>query len=333
MRVLIIGGTVFVGRHLTNALQGRGHDVVMLNRGKAAAEAFPGVERLVGDRAVDVARLGDRHFDAVVDTCGFVPQVVALSARYLAERAERYVFISSVSAHDDKQVVGDESAPLAVLPDGAPAREFAIEHYGPLKALCERAAQEEFGAERTIVIRPGLIVGPHDPTDRYSYWPHRIARGGDVLAPNSPADPMQFIDARDLAEWIVHLLESGASGAYNAVSPPRAFTIGDVLASCAEAAGSDPNFIWVEETFLEAQGVEAWMGLPLWIPASAGYPGFFDVGNARAMQSGLRMRPLVETARDTLGWLQTRPPDRPWKAGLAPEREAELLAAWRAIAM
>ena len=146
MRVLIIGGTVFVGRHLTQALQGRGHDVAMFNRGKAAAEEFPGVERLVGDRAVDFARLGDRNFDAVVDTCGFVPHVVGLSARYLAERAQRYVFISSVSAHDDKQLVRDESAPLAVLPEGASAQEFAIEHYGPLKALCERAAQDEFGA-------------------------------------------------------------------------------------------------------------------------------------------------------------------------------------------
>jgi 2'-hydroxyisoflavone reductase len=259
-----------------------------------------------------------------------VPHVVALSAQYLARRAGRYVFVSSVSAYDQKQVARDESVPLAVLPEGASSREFAIEHYGPLKALCERAAHQAFGAERTILIRPGLIVGPHDPTDRYSYWPHRIARGGDVLAPNSPADPMQFIDARDLAEWIVHLLESGASGAYNAVSPPRAFTIGDVLASCAAAAGSGANFIWVAEAFLEAQGVEAWMGLPLWIPASAGYPGFFDVGSARAVQSGLRMRPLVETARDTLGWLHTRPPDHAWKAGLAPERESELLAAWRA---
>jgi 2'-hydroxyisoflavone reductase len=330
MRVLMIGGTIFAGRHTVEALLARGHDVVLFNRGKAAAGLFPQLERVRGDRVTDIARLGERRFDAVIDTCGYLPHVVSTSAAYLSERAGRYLFISSISAYDPTHVPADESAPLAKLPQGVPAGTFAIEQYGALKALCEGAATAAFGPQRTIVVRPGLIVGPHDPTDRFSYWPHRIARGGDVLAPNDPSDIQQFVDVRDLADWIVRLLETGAHGAFNAVSPPRAFTIGDVLAACAQAAGSSPRFVWVDEAFLEARGVEAYSELPLWVPASAGFAGFFEAGSARAVATGLQTRPLLETARDTLAWLSTRPPDHAWKGGLTPEREAQLLTEWHA---
>jgi 2'-hydroxyisoflavone reductase len=330
MRVLIIGGTIFAGRHVAAAFLARGHDVTLFNRAQTAPALFPELERITGDRKTDIERIGERRFDAVIDTCGYLPHDVSASASYLAPRAERYLFISSVSAYQPGHVAGDESAPLEELPDGASATEFANENYGALKVLCERAASAAFGAERTIVVRPGLIVGPNDPTDRFSYWPQRIARGGEVLAPGRASDPMQFIDVRDLAQWMVALLEAGECGAFNAVSPPRAFTFGDVFAACTLAARSDARPVWVESSFLEAHDVEPWMGLPLWLPESAGFAGFFDVGAARAQATGLRMRPLVDTARDTLAWLATLPADREWKAGLAPEREVELLSAWAA---
>jgi 2'-hydroxyisoflavone reductase len=330
MRVLIIGGTRFAGRHAVEALLARGHAVTLFNRASTAPELFPGLERITGNRETDIARIGERRFDAVIDTCGYLPDVVAASAAYLAPRAERYLFISSVSAYRPAHIASDESAPLEELPENAPRTVFADEHYGALKVLCERAAADAFGADRTIVVRPGLIVGPFDPTDRFSYWPYRIARGGDVLMPNRAQDPLQLVDVRDLAAWMVALLEAGESGAFNAVSPPRALTMRDLFDACAKAAGSDARPVWVDGGFLEAQGVGEWIELPLWLPESAGFAGFFDVGSARARATGLRTRPLADTALDTLAWLATREPDCVWKAGLSAEREAQLLAAWAA---
>jgi 2'-hydroxyisoflavone reductase len=328
MRVLILGGTIFAGRHIAQALLERDHEPVLFHRGRSGADLFPDVERVLGDRETDLARLGERRFDAVVDPSGYVPHVVRASAEFLAPRASRYLFISSINAYEstDRSI---EGSPLAQLPDGASDAVYDEQHYGPLKALCEGAAREAFGPERTIVIRPGLIVGPYDPTDRYSYWPARMARGGEVLAPNSPDDPVQFIDARDLAAWIVTLLEAQAHGEFNAVSPRDAFTLGDVLEACRAAAANDARLTWVENAFLEAQGVGPWMELPLWIPPSLGIPGFFDIDVTRALASGLRVRAPLETARDTLAWLRTRPADHVWAAGMKPEREAELLALFR----
>jgi len=325
MRILVFGGTIFAGRHIVEALLDRGHEPVLFHRGKSGAELFPGVERILGDREADLARLSERRFDAVVDPSGYVPHVVRASAELLAPRAGRYLFISSINAYASTEN-SVEGAPLARLPEGVSDAVYDEEYYGPLKALCEGAAREAFGAERTIVVRPGLIVGPYDPTDRYSYWPARMARGGEVLAPNSPADPVQFIDARDLAAWIVTLLESGAHGEFNAVSPRDAFTLGDVLEACRTAAANDARLTWVENAFLEAQGVGPWIELPLWIPPSLGIPGFFDIDVTRALDTGLRVRAPLETARDTLAWLRTRPADHVWAAGMTPEREAELLA-------
>jgi 2'-hydroxyisoflavone reductase len=331
MRVLIFGGTVFAGRHIVEALLARGHEPVLFHRGHSEAAFATDVEHIHGDRASDLARLGDRTFDAVVDPSGYLPHVVHASAAFLAARAARYLFVSSVNAYASAGAASGEDAPLAQLPPGASATEYDVAYYGPLKVLCERAAADAFGAERTIVVRPGLIVGPYDPTDRYSYWPARIARGGDVLAPGRPDDPVQFIDARDLAAWAVGLLEQKAHGAYNAIAPPGSFTLGDVLEACRLAAGSDLRLTWVAHDFLDAQGIGPWMELPLWIPPSLGLPGFFQADARRALATGLRTRPLAETARDTLAWLRTRAPDHVWAAGLTAEREREVLAAWRRV--
>lgn len=326
MRVLVLGGTIFAGRHIVEALLRRGHEAVLFNRGRSGPELFPGVERIGGDRETDLSRIGNRSFDAVVDPSGYLPHVVRASAAQFSERAGRYLFVSSVSAYEPSCERFTEMSPPAQLPPGVPATTFDAEYYGPLKALSERAAQDAFGEERTIVVRPGLIVGPYDPTDRYSYWPARVARGGEVLAPNSPDDPLQYVDARDMAEWIVGLLESGAHGAFNAIAPRGAFSFGDVLEACRTAAASDARLTWVENAFLEAHGVGPWVELPLWIPPSLGLPGFFNIDATRALATGLTVRAPLETARDTLTWLATRPPDHPWRAGLTAERERELLA-------
>jgi len=321
----MLGGTIFAGRHIVEALLERGHEPVLFHRGRSGSELFPGVERSLGDRETDLARLGEQRFDAVVDPSGYLPHVVGTSAALLATRADRYLFISSINAYESTER-SVEGSPVAQLPDGVSDAVYDEQYYGPLKALCERAACEAFGADRTIVVRPGLIVGPYDPTDRYSYWPARMARGGQVLAPNSPDDPVQFIDARDLAAWIVTLLETQAQGEFNAVSPRDAFTLGDVLEACRAAAANDARLTWVENAFLEAQGVGPWMELPLWIPPSLGIPGFFNIDVSRALATGLRVRSPLETARDTLAWLRTRPADHVWSAGMTPQREAELLA-------
>jgi 2'-hydroxyisoflavone reductase len=326
MRVLVLGGTIFAGRHIVGALLQRGHEAVLFHRGRSGAELFAHCERILGDRATDLERIGARTFDAVVDPSGYLPRVVRASAHYLAGRAERYLFISSVNAYDSTCERFTETSPPAELPPDVSDDAYDDRYYGPLKALCERAAADAFGAERTIVVRPGLIVGPYDPTDRYSYWPARMARGGEVLAPNSPADPVQYVDARELAHWIVGLLETRAHGAYNAIFPEDAFTLGDVLEACREAAGSDAHLTWVGNAFLEANGVGPWMELPLWIPPSLGIPGFFKIDAARALATGLRVRSPLDTARDTLAWLRTRPADHRWAAGLSAERERALLS-------
>jgi 2'-hydroxyisoflavone reductase len=325
MRVLILGGTVFAGRHIVTALLERGHEVTLFHRGRNGTDLFAQCERILGDRSTDLQRIGTRRFDAIVDPSGYAPPVVRLSAEFFAPRADRYLFVSSVNAYDSTCERFTEDSPRAELPAGVSDAVYDAEYYGPLKALCERAAESAFGAERTIVIRPGLIVGPFDPTDRYSYWPARMARGGEVLAPNAPSDPVQFIDARDLAAWIVTLLETRAHGPYNAIAPRDAFTLGDVLEACRAAAGSDARLRWVDNAFLEASGVGPWMELPLWIPPSLGLPGFFNIDATRALATGLRIRAPLETARDTLAWLRTRSADHRWAAGLDAERERELL--------
>src|SRR5579875_3385469 len=307
MKLLILGGTVFVGRHLVDAALARGHEVTLFNRGQHNADLYSDVEKLHGDRDGGLAPLQGRRWDAVVDTCGYVPRVVRASAALLAPQVEHYTFISSISVYPDTSPPGtDEKAAVGALEDEA-TEEVTGETYGPLKALCERAAEEAMPG-RVLVVRPGLIAGPYDPTDRFTYWPRRVAQGGEVLAPGSPGSPVQFIDARDLAAWTLRMVEDRRTGVYNATGPDSALTMGELLATCRDASESNARFTWVDESFLLRQGVAPWTEIPLWIPEEMNMQGLSAVDVRKARSAGLTFRPLVETVRDTLAWDRTRPP-------------------------
>ncbi len=327
MKLLILGGTIFVGRHLVDAALARGHEVTLFNRGQHNPDLYPDVEKLRGDRKDDLRALRGRRWDAVIDTCGYVPRVVRASAELLADAVGHYTFISSISVYADLSVPGlDEGGAVGTLADET-VEEVTGETYGPLKVLCEWAAERALPG-RVLTIRPGLIVGPHDPTDRFTYWPHRVARGGEVLAPGSPEARVQFIDARDLAQWSVRVVESGHTGVYNATGPDYPLTMGRLLAECEAVSGRDAGFTWVDEGFLLEREVAPWSDLPLWIPAKKETAGFAAVDCGKAIAAGLTFRPLSDTVRDTLAWDAARPADREWRAGLRPERESELLGAW-----
>ncbi|GAC1388888.1 MAG: SDR family oxidoreductase [Vulcanimicrobiaceae bacterium] len=321
--VLIIGGTRFLGRHLVDALLAAGHIPTLFNSGNHAADAPPSVEQIHGDRDRDLGRLGDRSWDVVIDTCGFFPRSLQISTRHLQERTQQYIFISSVSALDLSQPECTENTPCLPMPEGASRTEEGPESYGPLKALCENVVLDTFGS-RALIVRPGLIVGPYDPTDRFTYWPVRIARGGRVLAPVGPNLFVQLIDARDLAQWIVKQIEHGAGGTFNVTGHARTLTLGDVLKTCIEVAHAQAELTWASETFLAAHQIENWIDLPLWVANKTGMPGILNVSIKRALSSGLHLRPLAVTVRDTLAWALTRK-DHIWQAGLTPEREAAAL--------
>ena len=330
MRILVIGGTRFLGRAFVDAASAAGHDLTLFNRGESGPELFPEVERLRGDRDGGLEALEGRTFDAVLDTCGFVPRIVRASAELLAGAAARYAFVSTLSVYADERTPGqDESAPLALIDDPS-VEDVTAETYGPLKALCEREVERAMPG-RALIVRPGLIVGPHDASDRFTYWPLRVARGGDVLAPHGPGYRTQFIDVRDLAMWTLTMIERGATGVFNATGPVEPLPLGTLLATCRDVARSDARFVYADEAFLLEQGVEPWTQLPLWIPGEEGFGGNrFDI--AAALAAGLTFRPLEETVADTLAWARTRPSNLALRAGLEPEREAELLEAWRSRA-
>jgi 2'-hydroxyisoflavone reductase len=325
VNVLILGGTRFLGIHLTTALRDAGHAVTHFNRGQASPTPIEGVRTVRGDRTLGFASLEDQHYDAVVDTSGYLPHIVEGAARFFGSRTDRYVFISSISVYDIREPEVSEASPTPPLPPGASRTEVTGDTYGPLKASCERIVESTF-RHRATIVRPGLIVGPHDPTDRFTYWPERFARGGDVLAPGIPQRPVQFIDARDLAAFVMRLLERNAGGTYNATSPQGLSTMGDVLAACADAARVASTVHWIDDEYLVEHGVAAWMDLPLWIPPSAGLPGLMNADVGPALVAGLTIRPLAHTVRDTLRWALTRPRNHIPKAGLTPQREAELLS-------
>jgi 2'-hydroxyisoflavone reductase len=328
MKLLIIGGTVFLGRHVVQAALDHGHEVTLFNRGRNNENVFPQVEKLIGDRDGNLDALKGRKWDAVIDTCGYVPRVVRQSAEYLAESVGHYTFVSTISVYDDfKEVNKDEAAPVGVLDDES--TEEVQKHYGPLKALCEKVVAEVMPG-RALIVRPGLIVGPFDPTDRFTYWPHRAALGGDVLAPGNPDKQVQFIDARDLAEWIVRMAEARVTGVYNATGPESKLTMKQLLDTCVASVGRDAKLNWMDEGFLLENEVGPWMELPLWIPdeGEKALPGMLSVNCGKALDQGLEFRPLAETVRDTLEWDRTRPLDRERRAGMKPEREQELLAKW-----
>jgi 2'-hydroxyisoflavone reductase len=325
MRILMIGGTRFLGRHLVESALERSHDVTLFNRGRSNPNLFPKLETIVGDREQDVKKLEDRIWDAVLDTSGYVPRIVRLSAEALKNTVTRYVFISSISVYENFRKMGiDESDPVGKIQDET-VEEITGETYGPLKALCEQAVRDIFGLERTLIIRPGLIVGPHDPTDRFTYWPVRVARGGEVVAPEKPDAPIQIVDVRDLAEWVIKLIEVNASGTFNATGPEYELTLGKLLEVSRLVSGSDASFHWAGVDFLNQHKVEAWSDMPVWVPDDEEGAGFSRVDVSKAIDAGLTFRPLEQTVRDTLEWAQTRPADHAWRAGLNARREQELL--------
>jgi 2'-hydroxyisoflavone reductase len=329
MDILILGGTVFLGRALVAAAQEGGHRLTLFNRGRSNPGLFPSIEHIQGDRASDLARLEGRRWDAVIDTCGYVPRLVRASARALKGAVGQYTFISSLSVYADTSGPGvDESGAVGTLADPT-VEEVTGGNYGPLKALCEQVVAEEMGAERSLLLRPGLIVGPYDSTDRFSYWPWRVSRGGEVLAPGRPERLIQWIDVRDLAECTLRMLEAGRSGAFNATGPGGPVTMKSLLETCRVESNSDAAFTWTGEEYLLSSGVTPWTELPLWVPESdPESAGFFSFSNQKAVAAGLSFRPLRDTVRATLLWLQERPAARPWRAGLAAARESELLQGW-----
>jgi len=327
MRLLVIGGTRFIGRHVVQQALDRGHEVTLFHRGRTNSDLFAEdsrVERRTGDRNSDLSALTDGEWDATVDTCAYVPRHVQELADVLGERGGRHLLVSSVSAYAPPTAPGfNEDSPLAELDDPT-VEDITDATYGGLKVLCERAAHERYGPG-TVVVRPTCVVGPDDYTWRFPWWVARIARGGEVLAPGPGGDPAQVIDVRDMADWMVRLVEDGASGAYHAVSPAPPFSWQDELEAIRDAVGPPGTTLtWVDADFLREAGVSD-SDLPLWgaddpaVLMMAADPG-------RATATGLSPRPLAETVRDTLAWAQSV--DQPATAGLPPDREAELLQQW-----
>jgi 2'-hydroxyisoflavone reductase len=329
--ILILGGTGFIGPHIVDAARARGHTVTLFNRGKTHPGLFPDVEKLHGDRDGHLEALAGRKWDAVVDTSGFVPRLVKASAELLAPNVGHYVFISTISVYAGEDIVGaDETAAVATIAD--PTNEEVKKNYGALKALCERAAETAMPG-RVANIRPGLIVGPGDATGRFTHWPTRMADGGDVLAPGDGTTPVQYIDGRDLAAWVVRAIEQHTVGVYNALGPASRQTMRDALEACNRAAGGRANLVWVDAAFLAARGITEWENLPMWADAKGENAGFGTRSNRRAVAAGLAFRSAEDTARDTLAWLATlEEPERTKfrSSGIARDKELEVLAAWRA---
>lgn len=323
MRILILGGTVFVGRHLTEAALERGHDVTLFNRGKTNQDLFPDVEKLSGDRTNDLESLKGREWDVVIDTSGYIPGVVSKTASLLKDNVKRYIFISTISVYQDfKEKYVKEDHPVGKLEDET-VEEVKGETYGPLKALCEKAI-ENIMPGRTLSIRPSLIVGPHDPTDRFTYWVDRFSRGGEVLVPGKKDRPLQWIDARDLSQWIIKMAEKEETGVYNATGYEKELTMGKFVQSLKEL-NADAEDLWVEDSSVLEAKIQPFTELPMWLPITEDYPhGYILVSNEKAMNKGLSFRSLQQTIEDTKEWHDNRK-DKTLKNGLDPDKEAKAL--------
>lgn len=328
MKVLVLGGTKFLGRAIVEELLNQGHEVTLFHRGQTNPDLFPEVEKLIGNRDGDLKVLKGRSWDAVIDPSGYIPRVVKESCSLLADFTDHYTFISSISVYESfKQSNIDESFAVGKLKDDK-VEEITGETYGPLKALCEEVVQESF-PQGSLIIRPGLIVGPHDPTDRFSYWPNRIEQGGDVLVPGDKDAPFQVIDARDLAKWVVLMIEKKKTGVFNATGPESPIAFQDFINTCLHVSQSNAKTKWVSDQFLKENEVGYWIELPLYIPKEKNMDGMSTANCQRAIQNGLRFRPLEETIKDTLDWIKTRPASYEWKAGLDAKKEKELLSNWK----
>jgi 2'-hydroxyisoflavone reductase len=327
--LLILGGTGFIGPHLTQEAQRLGWKVTHFNRGKHASGGVPGVETLLGDRNGQLDALRGRKWDVMIDDTGYVPKFVRMSAELLAPSVGYCLFISSVSVYTSFAAPNDESSPTGKLPDPQ-VEKVTDTTYGPMKALCEQYSLEAF-KDRCSVVRPGYIVGPLDPSDRFTYWPVRVSKGGEMLAPGTPRDPVQVIDVRDLTAFMMRLVESRTTGVFNADSPPRAFTMGELIGTSQQAAPASGTIVtWVPEDFLAAHWKADDLDLPPWSPTKGDSAGASLTVVDRAKKAGLRCRPLADTVRDTLTWFQSLPAERQAKlhAGLDPKKEAETLREW-----
>jgi 2'-hydroxyisoflavone reductase len=329
LKLLLLGGTQFLGYAIAEEAVARGHDVTVFTRGRSASGPPAGVRHLIGDRDGGMQALEQDSWDAVIDTSGYVPRIVKAGADLLADRVGHYTFISSISVYRDLSRPGAcEEDPVLELEDEA--SEDVAAHYGALKARCEAVLAERLPG-RVLTVRPGLIVGPRDTTDRFTYWPARLARGGDVLAPGPQAAPVQIIDVRDLASWTLSMTEARRTGVFNAAGEAGRVTMQALLELCRSALNPSARLKWADESFLAAQGVGAWVELPLWVPRSgetAAFAGIMQTNVDKALRAGLEFRPLEATIRDTAAWDAARPAQTSRRAGLAPDREAELLAAW-----
>jgi len=341
LRILILGGTGFIGPPQVRYALSRGHEVTLFNRGRQHMD-WPGhVEELLGDRNTgDLSALAGREWDVCIDNPTTLPFWVRDAGRALAGKVGQYIFVSTISVYAANDKPADETATVAAYKGQDPMAETMQTFganvgalYGPLKAVSEQEAERQFPRMATIV-RPGLIVGPGDETDRFTYWPVRLARGGEVLAPGDGTDPVQFIDARDLSEWIIRLAEQRAFGVFNATGPAHPLEMRAMLAGIGRAVHADARLTWVTTAFLDAHKVSAWSDLPVWVPGQGDTAGFHRRDISRALAAGLAFRPQEASAADTLGWFKSQPAERQAKlrAGLAPDREAALLADWKAQA-
>jgi len=332
LKVLILGGTGFIGPHFVEVLRAGGHKLTLFNRGKRNPTLFPDLETLIGDRNGPIDALKGRDWDVVIDDSAYIAKHAQLTTDLLKDHVGHYIFVSSISAYADLAPAGiDEDYKLAQLKDPS-VDKVTDETYGGLKVVCEKIVGDAFGARSTI-IRPSYIVGPLDPTDRFTYWPVRVARGGEMLAPGSARDPIQFIDVRDLADFTRLCVEQRIAGSYNLCNPPGAVTMGDLLECAKKVAGANTRFVWANPEFLEAQKLLESGEIPIWAPPGGEYAGMGLVSSARAVAKGLRFRTLETTVRDTLAWHSKRPKEQQEKlrAGLAPQRELELLKQLRAV--
>lgn len=327
MKLLVLGGTRFLGKHIVNEALKRGHEVTMFNRGQTNPELFPNVEKLTGDRDGNLSALEGRKWDAVIDTCGYVPRIVRQSAEFLANTCGSYAFISTISVYADFSEKGiKESAAVGTLEDES-TEEVTGESYGPLKALCEQEVLKAY-PEGALIIRPGLIVGPDDQTDRFTYWPVRVAEGGPTLAPGNPDAPVQVIDVRDLALFTLKLLEDKKTGTYNVTGPLSPLTLEQFLNQCKTVLNSDSEFVWASDDFIKDQEIGQWVEMPLYIPERDNMGGMLAVDISKAVGDGLELRSLDETIVDTVNWDQTRNiKEEELKAGLKREKEQKALAA------
>lgn len=334
LSVLVLGGTGFIGPHMVREALRRGHSVTLFNRGRSNSDLFPDLETITGDRGGDLAGLRGRRWDAVVDNSGYVPRHVANSAAALADNVGHYLFISTISTYANYAQPNDEDSPLATMADEN-VEQVTGETYGPLKVLCEQRARAAIDAERLTILRPTYICGPGDHTDRFSYWPVRVSRGGEMLLPGDPSHALQIIDVRDLANFTIDCLERRIAGIYNTVTPVGSYTMGKLLDDSQAVAATRVDPVWVSDAFAadaeSNSSTQNWGMFPIWHSPSGTSAAIAGINGARARAAGLHNRPVRETIRDLLEWWRTLPAERTatMQAGMSAAQEAELIALWK----